>query len=105
IISLIFIFFLSSLCSLSQGTLADVKILGVTFFDFFDGLSANVLMPVGGFLTVVFVGWRLGKANFKDEITSKGYVRLQEWFVNFTYFTIKYIAPIVISVILVRGFI
>lgn len=95
---------LSSLCSLSQGQLADVKLFGLNFFDFFDSLSANILMPVGGLLIVIFVGWRLGKANFVDEITSKGDVVLTTWFINFTYFIIKYIAPIVIGVILVRGF-
>ncbi|MEG0518872.1 MAG: sodium-dependent transporter [Bacteroidales bacterium] len=101
----VFVLILSTLCSLSQGILANVKLLGLTFFDFFDTLSANILMPVGGLLTVIFVGWRLGKANFVDEITSSGYIKLKEWFINFTYFSIKYIAPIVIGIILVRGFI
>lgn len=105
LITLALLFFLGSLCSLSQGQLADIKLLGLNFFDFFDSLSANILMPVGGFLIVVFVGWRLGKASFKDEITSKGSVVLKEWFIDFTYFIIKYIAPIVIGIILIRGFI
>lgn len=96
---------LGTLCSLSQGNLADVKVLGLNFFDFFDSLSANILMPLGGLLIVVFTGWRLGKANFTDEITSGGKVPLSRWFVEFTYFSIRFIAPVVIAIIMVRGLI
>lgn len=105
LVSLALLMVLGTLCSLSQGDLADVKLLGLTFFDFFDGLSANILMPLGGLLIVVFVGWRLGRANFMDEITSSGKVKMSHWFVEFTYFSIRFIAPIVISIIMIRGLI
>lgn len=105
LISLALLMVLGTLCSLSQGNLADVKLFGLTFFDFFDSLSANILMPLGGLLIVVFTGWKLGKANFTDEITSSGKVKMSNWFVEFTYFSIRFIAPVVIAVIMVRGLI
>ncbi len=105
ILCFVFLLVLGTLCSLSQGDLADVKIFGLNFFDLFDSLSANILMPLGGLLIVLFVGWRLGKSNFTDEITNSGTLTMKEWFVNFTYFSIKFIAPIVIGIIMVRGLI
>lgn len=105
LICFVFLLVLGSLCSLSQGDLADVKIFGLNFFDLFDSLSANILMPLGGLLVVVFVGWRMGKSNFADEVNNGGTAGMKQWFVNFTYFSIRFLAPIVIAIIMVRGLI
>lgn len=103
LICFVFLLVLGSLCSLSQGDLANVKIFGLNFFDLFDSLSANILMPLGGLLVVLFVGWRMGKSNFIDEVTNGGAAGMKQWFVNFTYFSIRYLAPVVIAIIMVRG--
>ena len=57
------------LCSLSFGPLSDIRIFGQTIFNFFDKLSANVLMPVGGLLIVIFVGWVMKRGDVLDELT------------------------------------
>lgn len=49
--------FLGILCALSFGPLADVKILGFTFFDFFDYLTSNIGMPIGVLGIGLVVGW------------------------------------------------
>lgn len=89
--------------SLSQGVLSDFKILGYNMFDICDKTSANILLPLGGMLMVIFVGWRLKKSDFIDEITSGGNVKLKEWFLNFTYFIIKFVAPIVVAVVMISS--
>ncbi len=93
------------LCSLSQGTLADVKIFGLNFFDFFDQTSANIFLPLGGFFAVIFVGWKMKKPDVVDEFTSGGTRKLNKFFVNFSYYSIKYLAPIVVAVVLISGLI
>ena len=98
-------FFVGALCSLSQGELSGVKIFGFNFFDLFDKLSANVLLPLGGILIVIFVGWRLPHADFKDEITSGGAIKFKSLFLEFSYFIIKFIAPIVVGIVMLRGLI
>ncbi len=104
LISVLFIMVLGSLCSLSQGPiLENVKLLGLNFFDFFDSLSANILMPLGGVLIAIFVGYKLGKNNYIDEITSAGAVKLPMWFLNFIFFSIRYIAPIVVGIVMIDG--
>lgn len=105
LICFVFLLVLGSLCSLSQGDLANVKIFGLNFFDLFDSLSANILMPLGGLLVVIFVGWRMGKSNFTDEVNNGGTAGMKQWFVNFTYFSIRFLAPVVIAIIMVRGLI
>jgi NSS family neurotransmitter:Na+ symporter len=93
------------LCSLSQGTLADVKIFGLNFFDFFDKTSANILLPLGGFLAVIFVGWKMKKPEVTDELTSGGLHKLNPLFLNFIYYSIKYLAPVVVAIVLLSGLI
>ena len=93
------------LCSLSQGTLADVKIFGLNFFDFFDKTSANILLPLGGFLAVIFVGWKMKKPEVTDELTSGGLHKLNPLFLNFVYYSIKYLAPVVVATVLISGLI
>ena len=93
------------LCSLSQGTLADVKIFGLNFFDFFDKTSANILLPLGGFLAVIFVGWKMKKPEVMDELTSGGLHKINPLALNLVYFLIKYLAPVVVAIVLLSGLI
>lgn len=93
------------LCSLSQGALADIKIFGNNFFDLFDKTSANIFLPVGGFFAVIFVGWKMKKEEVTDEITSGGTYKFSSFFLNFIYYSIKYLAPVVVAVVLISGLI
>jgi Na+-dependent transporters of the SNF family len=97
--------FFGTFCSLSQGSMSEFKILGFNIFDFFDYLSSNILLPLGGILIVLFVGWRMKKEDFLDELTSGGTIHFKKWFLVFTRFIIKYLAPIIIGIIMIRGLI
>lgn len=90
-------------CSLSQGVLSDITIFGFNIFDFFDYTSANILIPLGAMLLVLFAGWRMSKADFTDEITSSGEYKIAPWYLKSILFSIKYLAPVIIGVIMVRG--
>lgn len=51
---------LSIPAALSFGVLAeDMKLFGKTPFDLMDFVASNLLMPLGGMLAAVFVGWRI----------------------------------------------
>lgn len=95
---------LGTLCSLSQGVLSQIRIFGLNIFDFFDSLSANVLMTLGGLLLVLFVGWKLKKEDFMDEISNSGTLNHKILY-GAIYFLIRYIAPIVILTIMIFGLI
>ena len=94
---------LGTLCALSQGVLADFKIFGNNIFDCFDKLSANILLPLGGLIVVIFVGWKMSKKDVLHELTSGGTHKYPAALQNIIYLSMKYLAPIVVAVILVRG--
>ena len=75
------------------------SLFSLEFLDFLDtGLTAPLLLPFSALMIVLFVGWRLDKAIISDEFTQEDR-KLGE----FLLFMIKYVAPIMISVILVAG--
>lgn len=90
-------------CSLSFGPLSDIKLFGNTIFNFFDKLSANYLMPLGGLLVVLFVGWKMKKPDVRDEFTNSGTLRNNSRIFDAVYFLIRYIAPAVILIIFVSN--
>jgi len=89
----IFVWILGCLCSLSMGPLSNWKILGKTIFDFFDFVSADFLMLIGGLLIVIFAGWKLGKAAVFDELTNGGTHPVPAWLLKTILFLIRYVAP------------
>ena len=95
--------FFGSLSSLSQGILADVKVFGKTFFDFFDYTSSNIMLPVGGLLVVLFVGWKMKVSDVYDELTSGATISLKGWIFKSILFIIKYVAPIAILIVLINS--
>ncbi|MCK5923122.1 MAG: sodium-dependent transporter, partial [Methylococcales bacterium] len=54
------IFILGMLSVLSTNVLSDFLIFGKTFFDLFDYLTTNFMLPIGGILILLFFGWKLG---------------------------------------------
>ena len=87
--------------SLVEGT--PFVVAGLTFINFLDFVSANVMLPLGGLLIVIFVGWRLGKAHFFEEVTNDG--KLSSPLRKVIFFIIRYLAPLAIAVVFVSGLI
>jgi NSS family neurotransmitter:Na+ symporter len=60
-----------------------------------DFLSGSVLLPLGGLLVAVFVGWVAPRQIMRDELrnTSDGLFRVWRFF-------IRYLAPVAVSLIL-----
>ena len=96
---------LGTFCSLSQGILGDVKILGNNIFDLFDKTTANFLIPIGALLIVLFAGWKMKKEDFIDEITSGGKHKLNPVYLKVIILSVKYVAPVVIGIIMIRSLI
>ena len=88
---------LGVLCSLSFGPLAGVKLLGLRFFDFLDSLCSVWLLPLGGLLFTLFVGWWMSKADVRDELTNGGTCNVRLF--GLVYFLMRYLAPIGIVVV------
>jgi NSS family neurotransmitter:Na+ symporter len=103
IVSMVLIILLGCLCSLSQGTLSGITILGNNIFDFFDVISSDVLITVGSLIMVLFAGWRVKRTDFLDELTGHGKSGTPRWIFSFVYFMVRWISPIVIIVIMLSN--
>ena len=94
---------LGVLCSLSFGPLAGVKLLGLRFFDFLDSLCSVWLLPLGGLLFTLFVGWWMSKADVRDELTNGGTCNVRLF--GLVYFLMRYLAPVgIVTVFLTNLF-
>ena len=94
---------IGSFASLSLMENTPFAVGGRTVFDLMDFVSSNILLPVGGVLIVIFVGWRLGKSKFFEEVTNEGTIKASLKKVIF--FIIRYLAPIAITVVFISGLI
>ena len=93
---------LGLLATLSQSpVLGDVRIFGKGFFDLFDFLSSNVLLPVGGVAIAVVGGWLVSRKEFLAEL-DKGYAA-EPWYDRIVYAFIRYVTPGLILLILLNS--
>ena len=89
--------------SLSLMSETPFAVAGHTVFDMMDFLSSNILLPIGGVLIVIFVGWRLGKQKFFEEVTNEG--ALKAPLKRIIFFIIRYLAPVAIAIVFISGLI
>ena len=92
---------LGIMCVLSASAMSDVKLFGFTVFGLLNFTSANILLPLGGFFIVIFVGWFFGRDKAKSEITNEG--KHKAGYMPLYMFIIKFIAPLAIAFIFLQG--
>ena len=84
-------------CSLSLGAMSSLSIAGHTLFDIFDFVTGQIFLPVGGFLTCIFLGWFVPRKLVKDEFTNWG--TLRSTLFGTYLFSVRYICPLCILAI------
>lgn len=89
-------------CSLSLGGWDCLRIGDRTLFDMFDFFTGQIMLPVGGFLTCLFIGWFLPRKMIRDEFTNRGTLRGSLF--GAYMFCVRYICPICILLIFLRQF-
>ena len=99
ILVFIFAWLLGVICSLSFGPLANVKVFGFGLFDLLDKFCSNILLIIGGLLCVIFVGWKMKRADVYDEFTNGGTKRLNSALFGVIYFIIRFLAPIAVLLV------
>lgn len=85
--------------SLSFGPLADVQVFGMSLFDAIDYTCSNILMPIGGLVFVLFVGWKMPAPDVYDEYTNGGTLRFNSRIYPAFRFLVRYIAPVGIALV------
>lgn len=94
------LFLMGSAASLSLGAWSGFKIAGFTIFDLLDYGSANILLPLGGLLLCIVVGWVWGTDNAIKEATNGGKIDFK--FAGAWVLLVKYIGPVAIAIVFVQ---
>ena len=90
---------LSFVSVLSGSFIANADQGGFSFNGIVDFLSTQIMLPVGGFLIVLFVGWVLRTSELQEELHMQDGPVFRLW-----YLLVRFLAPLAIAVILVTGF-
>ncbi|PKM36949.1 MAG: sodium-dependent transporter [Gammaproteobacteria bacterium HGW-Gammaproteobacteria-10] len=67
---------------------SDFKIFDRTIFDLLDYLTANLLLPIGGFCVAVFAGWIMKPEDSEHELRSSRPIHYRIW-----WFLVRYVSP------------
>jgi len=89
------IYGLGVLCALTTLTVPFTN--GTGWLDFFDLLTTNYMLPLGGLLTGLFVAWVMKDSDRSDEFGSSG--GLYRALIT----TLKFITPIALIMVLLHG--
>ena len=73
---------------------SDVTLFGQTYFGLSDYLSSNIMLPLGGFLVAIFVGWRMLPEYSFAELNLPCRMLFHCW-----RFTLRYLSPLAIIII------
>lgn len=94
---------LATLSADSTSLLGNIHILGQKgFFDSFDFLSSNILLPVGGLLIAIYIGYFVKKEDFKLELSNQGTLNNGN-VLNVIYVFIKFISPVLLIIVFLNS--
>ncbi|CCY05517.1 transporter [Eggerthella sp. CAG:1427] len=99
IVTIVWTTLMGIIVNLGFGTLSFIAPLGEgsTILDFLDFISNSVMMPVVALLTCIFIGWIVGTKSIEEEVKLSAPFKLNKVWA----FMIKFIAPVVLVIILV----
>ncbi len=87
--------------ALSFGKLSNLKILGMGLLDFYDFCGEYIGMTIGALVIVILVGWVLKPKFIYDEMEQGGIFKVRAK--GFFSFSIKFIAPVLILIVMVTN--
>jgi neurotransmitter:Na+ symporter, NSS family len=91
-----------STAALSNSLLAETLIFGRTFFDLYDWLTSNLLLPLGGIAICLFAGWVWGAHELRRAVSNDGALA-NGLLVRVLLIALRYIAPALILLVLLHG--
>jgi NSS family neurotransmitter:Na+ symporter len=94
-------FILGITASLSLGVTGRIKLFGLNTFDLFNTTTANILLPLGGLLIVIFLGWFFPGKEVQDELSNGGTLKARYY--SLYRFIIRFVAPIAITIVFLNG--
>lgn len=81
-----------------SGVLGGISIFGKTIFNFFDYVSQNIFLPLGGLLISLLIGYKASKKDIVRELSNNGEIKMNK-LIDIYYFIVKYISPVLILIV------
>lgn len=99
------VFLLGIPSALSGSLLSGYTLFDMNFLGFVDFLCSSILIPVGGLLAVLLVGWRWGTKNAITHLKqgAHGMFEKNPLLGKYFYFCFKYVAPALIVVVFIHA--
>ncbi len=67
-------------------------------FDLLDTLTSQIMLPLGGLVIAIFVGWLMRRAIVSSEMDAEGHPLFEIWL-----FLVRYVSPVLVAIVLVVG--
>ena len=90
-------------CSLSFSQ-TELSLFGMSLFDLFDFVTGQIFLPIGGFLTCLFLGWVVPRRIVTSEFTNDGTLHVRPRVLRSYLFSVRYVCPICILLIFLHQF-
>src|SRR5471032_3116604 len=102
LITLAGLMLIGSSCALTNNLMANFKLFGMNMFDLFDFVSSNLLLPIGGILISLFVGWVWGIDKFALALSNNGALTNTKTS-RAVFFLLRYVSPLLILLVMLKG--
>ena len=93
----------TTVVSIVLSTVTFFSLFGIDFFNIFDYVTANVLMPLGAMFTCIMAVWFMMKDFMKNELTNNGVCNRR--LTPVILFMLRFITPVLILYIFIKNFI
>ena len=77
---------------------SEIKLFNMTIFESLDYLTSNILLPLGGILITIFVGWLVAKKNIDSELKIQSKLLKAIW-----YFSARILAPLAVILVMLNA--
>jgi neurotransmitter:Na+ symporter, NSS family len=83
-----------SILSFNLWSGSEYQWLGKTPFDLLDYLTSNIMLPLGGLLIALFVGWQMKQSSLEDELAMR-----YRWLFLLWYVVLRFVTPVAIVLV------
>lgn len=92
-------------CALSFSSMKGITLFGMTAFDLMNTFCTSVLVPLGGLIAVLVIGWVWGWKNAGAQLVqgAEDTFNGRPWLKGYFWFCMKFLAPILIVVVFLHA--
>jgi len=82
--------------------LGGITFFGMGFFDLFDYISSNILLPLGGLFIALMMGYSIKREEVVAELSNNGSLKIAK-LVSIYFFLIRYVTPVLLIVVFLNS--